>query len=73
MTSKIYTYLGTCWKCNEDGHLAKECKNIISNTSRSGHIIQEQTITNTPKYACSTLPISQIKQPTATSLTNHQS
>ena len=25
-TNKTYTYLGTCWKCNEFGHVAKECK-----------------------------------------------
>ena len=37
-TSKNYTYLGTCWKCNELGHLAKECKIIIPNTSQSDHI-----------------------------------
>ena len=41
-TSKKYTYWGTCWKCNEFGHLAKECKNIPSNTNQFVNNTQEK-------------------------------
>ena len=62
-TSKNYTYLGTCWKFNEFCHLAKECKNITSNTNQSSHITQEETMTNTYRIVQST-SISQIRYPT---------
>ena len=68
-TSINYTYLGPCWKNNEFGHLAKECKNITSNTSQSDQITQEQTMINTCRNASSTSPISQIKYPTTISPT----
>ena len=68
-TNKTYIYLGTCWKCNEFGKLAKECKNNPSNTNQTDHIIQEQTMINTYRNACSTSPVSQIKNPTINSST----
>ena len=36
-TNKMYTYLGTCWKCNEFGPVAKECKNNPSDTKLTDH------------------------------------
>ena len=63
-TNKTYTYLGTCWKCNEFGHLAKECKNSPSDINHTDHIIQEQTMMDTYRNAHSTSPVSQIKYPT---------
>ena len=75
--SKNYTYIGTCWKCNEFSYLAKECKNITSNTSQSDHTTHKQTMINTYRDAHSTTPISQIKypitiSPTKSSILNQQ-
>ena len=44
--NKNYTYVGTCWKCSEFGHLAKECKNITSNANQFDNNTQGQTMIN---------------------------
>ena len=60
-TSKNLTYWGTCWRCNEFGHLAKEYQNIPSNTNQFGNNMQEQTMINTFRNSCSDSPALQIK------------
>ena len=56
-----YTYLGTCWKCNEFGHINKECKNSPFNTNQTDHIMQEQTMINTCWTHATLHSVSQIK------------
>ena len=68
-TSKTYTYWGMCRKCNEFGHLAKECKIIPSNPNQSDKNTQEQTMINTFRIACSNSSIPQIKYHTTISAT----
>ena len=42
-----FTYWGTCLKCNELGHFAKEYKNTPSNTKQFDNTMHEQTMMNT--------------------------
>ena len=45
-TNKNYIYWGTCWKCSEFSHLAKEFNNIPSNANLFDNTIQDQTMIN---------------------------
>ena len=49
---------------NKFGHLAKECKNSLSDTNQTDHIMQERIMINTYRNACSTSQVSQIEFPT---------
>ena len=53
--NRNYTYLGTCWKCNEFGHLANKCKSNPSDTKLNDQ--QEQTMINTYMNAHNTSPV----------------
>ena len=55
-TNKMYTYLGTYWKCNEFGHVANECKINPSDMKLTDH--QEQTMISTYQntHNTSTIP-----------------
>ena len=45
-THKNYTDWGTCWKCGEFGHLAKECKIIPMTSNQFDITVQDQTMIN---------------------------
>ena len=66
-TCKTHTYLGTCSKCNEFGHITKECKNNLSDTNLNDQ--QEQTMINTCRNTHNTSPVLPIKYPTTISAT----
>ena len=42
-THKNYTYWGTCWKCGDFGHLAKECNNTPLITDQSTYVQDQAT------------------------------
>ena len=65
--NKTHTYLGTCWKCNEFSHVAKDCKNNPSDTKLTNDLTQGQMMINTYKNTNSTSPVSPIKIPTTIS------
>ena len=65
--NKTYTYLGTCLKCNEFGHISK---NNPSDTKLNDQ--QEQTKINTYRNIHNTSPLPPVKYPTTMSLTKPQ-
>ena len=59
---KMYTYLGTCRKYNEYGHVGKECKYNPSDTTLNYQ--QGQIMINTYSNMHNMLPVPPIKYPT---------
>ena len=58
----MYTYLATCCKCNEFGHVAKKCTNNPSYTKLNDQ--QEQTMINAYRNTHNNSSVLPINYPT---------